>query len=127
MSSIDLLTLNDNHKIPQFGLGVFQTQPDETAEVVATAFKLGYRHIDTASIYRNESGVGQAITRSGIARDELFITTKLWNADQGYDSALQALDGSLQKLGLDYVDLYLIHWPTPGNNRQLASWKAGKH
>lgn len=124
MSNVPCLTFSDGKRIPQFGLGVFQTPADETAEVVATAFGLGYRHIDTAAIYRNESGVGQAIAGSGIPRDELFITTKLWNADQGYDSALRALDSSLLKLKLDYVDLYLIHWPCPANDRFVDSWKA---
>ncbi|GAB2508388.1 aldo/keto reductase [Pseudoxanthomonas sangjuensis] len=124
MPNVPTLAFSDGRRIPQFGLGVFQTPADETAQVVATAFGLGYRHIDTAAIYRNESGVGQAIAGSGIPRDELFITTKLWNADQGYDSALHALDSSLLKLKLDYVDLYLIHWPCPANGRFVDSWKA---
>ncbi len=124
MPNVPTLAFSDGRRIPQFGLGVFQTPADETAQVVATAFGLGYRHIDTAAIYRNESGVGQAIAGSGIPRDELFITTKLWNADQGYDSALRALDSSLLKLKLDYVDLYLIHWPCPANGRFVDSWKA---
>jgi len=124
MPNVPTLAFSDGRRIPQFGLGVFQTPADETAQVVATAFGLGYRHIDTAAIYRNESGVGQAIAGSGIPRDELFITTKLWNADQGYDSALRALDSSLLKLKLDYVDLYLIHWPCPANDRFVDSWKA---
>lgn len=124
MPAIPSLVFNDGRSIPQFGLGVFQTPPDETADVVATALGLGYRHIDTAAIYRNESGVGQGILRSGIPRNELFVTTKLWNADQGYDSALRALDASLSKLKLDHVDLYLIHWPCPANGKFVDSWKA---
>lgn len=124
MPAIPSLVFNDGRSIPQFGLGVFQTPPDETADAVATALGLGYRHIDTAAIYRNESGVGQGILRSGIPRDELFVTTKLWNADQGYDSALRALDASLSKLKLDHVDLYLIHWPCPANGKFVDSWKA---
>jgi 2,5-diketo-D-gluconate reductase A len=124
MSKVPSLELLDGRSIPQFGLGVWQTPADETASVVGEAFKLGYRHIDAAAIYGNEEGVGQAIADSGIARDQLFITTKLWNADQGYDSALKALDTSLSKLKLDSVDLYLIHWPCPANGKFIDSWKA---
>lgn len=124
MTQIPNLVLNDGHHIPQFGLGVWQTPADETARVVAQAFELGYRHIDTATIYGNEDGVGQAIAQSGLAREELFITTKLWNDDQGYDSALKALDASLARLGLASVDLYLIHWPRPASGLAVDSWKA---
>ncbi|MFT3761601.1 MAG: aldo/keto reductase [Pseudoxanthomonas sp.] len=124
MTTVPTLTFNDGKAIPQFGLGVWQTPADETAQVVRTAFGLGYRHIDTAAIYRNEAGVGAAIAESGIPRDELFVTTKLWNADQGHDNALRALDASLSKLKLDHVDLYLIHWPCPGNGKTVETWKA---
>ncbi len=124
MSPIPSLLLNDGHRIPQFGLGVWQTPADQTAQVVRAALDLGYRHIDTAAIYENETGVGQAIAESGLARDTLFITTKLWNADQGHDRALKALDTSLDKLGLDYVDLYLIHWPCPSKGLFVESWQA---
>lgn len=124
MSPIPSLPLNDGHRIPQFGLGVWQTPADQTAQVVRAALDLGYRHIDTAAIYENETGVGQAIAESGLARDTLFITTKLWNADQGHDRALKALDTSLDKLGLDYVDLYLIHWPCPSKGLFVESWQA---
>lgn len=124
MPSIPSLTFNDGHRIPQFGLGVYLTPDPDMPAVLKTAFAAGYRHIDTAAIYRNEAGVGRGIAESGIARDELFVTTKLWNADQGYDSALRALDSSLMKLRLDHVDLYLIHWPCPGNGRFVESWKA---
>ena len=120
MSAITRLQLNDGHHIPQFGLGVWQTPAEETAQVVKTALDLGYRHIDTAAIYGNEEGVGQAIAQAGLPRDELFVTTKLWNADQGYDSALRAFDTSLAKLGLEHVDLYLIHWPLPEKIRDLT-------
>jgi len=124
MSRVPSLEMLDGRRIPQFGLGVFQTPPEQTAQAVLDAFDAGYRHIDTATIYRNETGVGKAIAQSGLAREELFVTTKLWNADQGYDSALAALDGSLEKLGLDYVDLYLIHWPCPAKDLYVDSWKA---
>jgi diketogulonate reductase-like aldo/keto reductase len=124
MTTIPNLTLNDGVEIPQFGFGVFQVPPTETAKAVATAFELGYRHIDTAAIYGNEAEVGEAIAASGIARDELFVTTKLWNGEQGYDSALRAFDVSAGKLGLDVVDLYLIHWPVPARDRYVESWRA---
>jgi len=123
MSAITRLQLNDGHHIPQFGLGVWQTPAEETAQVVKTALDLGYRHIDTAAIYGNEEGVGKAIAQAGLPRDELFVTTKLWNADQGYDSALRAFDTSLAKLGLEHVDLYLIHWPLPEKGLFLDSWR----
>lgn len=118
------LTLNDGNVIPQFGYGVWQVEPDVAEEVVTKALQTGYRHIDTAKIYGNEEGVGRAIAKSGIPREELFITTKLWNDDQGYDSALKAIDGSLERLGLDYVDLYLIHWSQPKKGKYLETWKA---
>lgn len=99
--------------IPQLGYGVFQVPDAQTEEVTAAALEIGYRHIDTAAIYGNEAGVGRAISGSDIPRSELFVTTKLWNDDQGHDRTLAAFDTSLDKLGLDYVDLYLIHWPAP--------------
>lgn len=121
---IPTLTLNDGHTIPQLGFGVFKVDPAETTRIVTDALEVGYRHIDTAAIYGNEAGVGDAIATSGIDRSELFVTTKLWNDRQGTQSALDAFDESLEKLRLDYVDLYLIHWPAPANDRYVEAWKA---
>src|SRR3954449_4203475 len=109
-------------RIPQFGLGVFQVPPEKTVENVTTALNLGYRHIDTAKAYNNEAQVGQALRASGLAREAVFITTKLWNTDQA--DALGALKTSLGQLELDYVDLYLIHWPAPGRDLYVRAWKA---
>jgi diketogulonate reductase-like aldo/keto reductase len=118
------LTFNNGVEIPQVGFGVFQVPPDEVIEPVRTAIEAGYRLIDTAAMYGNEEGVGKAIADSGVPRDELFITTKLANPDQGYDSTLQAFDTSMAKLGLDVLDLYLIHWPLPKRDRYVETWKA---
>lgn len=118
------LTLNNGVEIPQLGFGVFQVDPGETAKVVATAIDAGYRLIDTAALYGNEEGVGQALAASDVPREDLFITTKLGNPDQGYDRALQAFDTSLSKLGLDSVDLYLIHWPLPMFDQYVETWQA---
>ena len=123
-ATVPTLTLNDGHQIPQLGFGVFKVDPDETERIVTDALEAGYRHIDTAAIYGNEVGVGRAIEKSGIPRDELFITTKLWNADQGTQSAFDAIDLSLAKLQLDRVNLYLIHWPTPQRDLYAESWQA---
>jgi 2,5-diketo-D-gluconate reductase A len=116
------LTLNNGNQIPQLGLGVFKVEDDECARVVSDALEAGYRHIDTAMIYRNEAAVGRAIAASGIPRDELFVTTKLWNSDQGSNTARAAFETSLELLGLDYVDLYLIHWPAPLRDQYVESW-----
>ncbi|MGW4596915.1 aldo/keto reductase [Streptomyces sp. NPDC004457] len=118
------VTLNNGIEMPQLGFGVFQVPDDETTAAVTTALQAGYRSIDTAAIYGNERGVGRAIAQSGIAREELFVTTKLWNEDQGYDATLAAFDASLDKLGLDYVDLYLVHWPAPARDLYLDTWRA---
>lgn len=119
------LTLNTGNTIPQLGLGVFKIDDDAECErVVLDALELGYRHIDTAMIYRNEAAVGRALAQSGIPRDELFVTTKVWNSDQGKDEAPAALATSLDLLGLDYVDLYLIHWPAPSRGRYVETWLA---
>lgn len=116
--------LNDGRDIPQLGFGVFRVDPAETERIVGEALEVGYRHIDTARIYDNEAGVGRALADSGIAREELFVTTKLWNDDQGTKSAFDAFDASLDRLGLDYVDLYLIHWPSPAKGLYVQTWKA---
>lgn len=122
--TVPQLTLNDGRTIPQLGFGVFKVDPTETERIVADALEVGYRHIDTAAIYRNEEGVGRAIAASGIPRDELFITTKLYNDDQGTVSVHAAIETSLAKLGLDTIDLYLIHWPAPARDLYVESWKA---
>ncbi|MFF7362144.1 aldo/keto reductase [Streptomyces sp. NPDC008125] len=124
MSKVPSLSLNNGVDMPQLGFGVWQVPDDEAEQAVTTAIEAGYRSIDTAAIYGNESGTGKAIAASGVARDELFVTTKLWNADQGYDATLAAFDTSLDKLGLDYVDLYLIHWPTPEKDRYVDTYRA---
>ncbi|MFE7425393.1 aldo/keto reductase [Streptomyces sp. NPDC057545] len=127
MTTVPTVKLNNGVEIPQLGFGVFQVPDDQTTAAVAQALEAGYRSIDTAAIYGNESGVGRALANSGIAREELFVTTKLWNADQGYDATLRAFDASLAKLGLDHLDLYLIHWPTPARDLYLDSWRAIEH
>ncbi|MFE9062705.1 aldo/keto reductase [Streptomyces violaceusniger] len=124
MSKVPFITLNNGVRMPQLGFGVWQIPDDEAQVAVRTALDAGYRSIDTAAIYGNEEGTGKGLAASGIARDELFITTKLQNADQGYDSTLRAFDASLTKLGLEYVDLYLIHWPLPGVDKYVDTWKA---
>jgi 2,5-diketo-D-gluconate reductase A len=118
------LTLNDGRTIPQVGLGVWRTPADDAAVVVRTALEAGYRAVDTAAIYGNEAGVGEGVRAAAIPRDEVFVTTKLWNESQGFDRALRAFDKSLERLGLDHVDLYLIHWPCPQQGLYLESWKA---
>jgi diketogulonate reductase-like aldo/keto reductase len=123
-SSVPVLDLNDGNKAPQLGFGVFQIPDGETADAVASALAAGYRSLDTAAIYKNEAGVRQGIERSGVARGDIFLTTKLWNAEQGFDSTLKAFDASLKKLGSDYVDMYLIHWPTPKRDLYVDTWKA---
>src|SRR5680860_540789 len=123
-NSVPTLTLNDGHTIPQLGFGVFKVDPDETLRIVNDALEVGYRHIDTAAIYGNEAGVGDALANSGSDRSDLFVTTKVWNDRQGTQSAFDAFDESLEKLGLEYVDLYLIHWPAPANDQYVETWHA---
>ncbi|WP_327678625.1 aldo/keto reductase [Streptomyces sp. NBC_00467] len=124
MSKVPSITLNNGVEMPQLGFGVWQVPDDEAAQAVSTALEAGYRSIDTAAIYENEEGTGQAIADSGIPREDLFVTTKLWNGDQGYDATLRAFDTSLAKLGLDHVDLYLIHWPMPSKGLYVETYKA---
>jgi 2,5-diketo-D-gluconate reductase A len=124
MPDVPNLTFNNGVEIPQLGFGVFQVPPDEVIDPVLAALEAGYRLIDTAAMYGNEEGVGTAIEQSGVPRDELFITTKLNNPDHGYDAALKAFDASVGKLGIDVLDLYLIHWPLPKRNDYVETWKA---
>ena len=119
-----LVTLNDGRQMPQLGLGVWQSPREATAQAVRVALEAGYRSVDTAAIYRNEAEVGEGVRASGLDRAEVFVTTKLWNDDQGFDPAMRALEASLKRLKMDYVDLYLIHWPAPGQDRYLEAWKA---
>ena len=123
-SSQALVTLNDGRAMPQLGLGVWQSPREVTAQAVRVALEAGYRSVDTAAIYRNEAEVGEGVRASGLDRAEVFVTTKLWNDDQGFDSAIRAFDASLKRLKMDYVDLYLIHWPAPGQDRYVETWKA---
>jgi diketogulonate reductase-like aldo/keto reductase len=124
VSNVPGITLNNGVVMPQLGFGVWQVPDDEAESAVATALEAGYRSIDTAAVYENETGTGRGLAKSGLPREDLFVTTKLWNSEQGHDSALRAFDASLDRLGLDYVDLYLIHWPVPGQDKYVESWKA---
>jgi 2,5-diketo-D-gluconate reductase A len=121
--TIPTVRLNDGNDIPQLGYGVFKVPPVDTARMVAQAFEVGYRHIDTAAIYGNEEGVGDAIAASGIPRDELFITTKLWNDRHHDDEPAAAIAESLERLRLDSIDLYLVHWPTPAKDDYVHAWE----
>lgn len=123
MTNVPTLTLNSGLEIPQLGFGVFKVPAEDTQRAVSEALEIGYRHIDTAAIYGNEEGVGAAIAASGIARNELFITTKLWNDRHDGDEPDKAIDESLAKLGLDFVDLYLVHWPTPAHDNFVHAWE----
>jgi 2,5-diketo-D-gluconate reductase A len=123
-TEVPVLTLHDGVEIPQLGFGVFQIPPEETQEKVEEALGVGYRHVDTAAAYRNEAGVGAAIAATGVRREDVFVTTKLWNSEQGYDSTLRAFEQSLERLGTGHVDLYLIHWPLPSKDLFLDTWRA---
>lgn len=122
--TIPRLALHDGIEIPQLGFGVFQIPPEDTQSAVETALDAGYRHIDTAAAYGNEAEVGAAFAAAGLPREDVFVTTKLWNAQQGHDSTLVAFEKSLERLGLDHVDLYLIHWPVPSEDRFIETWRA---
>jgi 2,5-diketo-D-gluconate reductase A len=124
MPAVPSLVMNNGIQIPQLGFGVFLIPPEETEKAASDALSAGYRLIDTAQGYRNEEGVGAAIASAGIQRDELFITTKLTNSEQGYDKALRAFDESMNKLGLDVLDLFLIHWPQPMFDQYVETWRA---
>ncbi len=129
-TSVPSITLNDGNSIPAIGLGVWQTPAGDTERAVSAALDAGYRHVDTAAAYGNEADVGLALkgaTSSGIARDDVFVVTKLWNSEQGYDKTLRAFDESLDKLGVDYLDLYLIHWPMPEVNEYVDTFNAFAH
>jgi diketogulonate reductase-like aldo/keto reductase len=123
-SRISNVALNDGETIPQLGFGVFQVPPEDTAEVATQALQAGYRHIDTAAAYGNEAGVGQAIHAAGLDRSDVFITTKCANDDHGYEQAKRALRASLDRLEMEHVDLYLIHWPVPAHDKYVETWKA---
>lgn len=124
MAQVPNITLNDGKTIPQLGFGVWEIPNSSVAKTVVTAIEAGYRSIDTAQGYGNEEGVGQGIVDSGLPREELFITSKLRTKDQGYDATLKSFMGSLDRLGLDYLDLFLIHWPVPKHDRYSDTWKA---
>ena len=124
VTEIPDVVLNNGVRMPQLGFGVFRVPEESVGPAVLAALECGYRSIDTAALYGNEVGVGRAIASSGIRREELFITTKLWNDDQGYDKAFRAFDASLERLGLAFVDLYLIHWPAPAQDAYVATWRA---
>jgi 2,5-diketo-D-gluconate reductase A len=124
IKQIPAIPLRGGSQIPQLGFGVFQVPPGETEEVVARALATGYRHLDTAAAYRNEGPVGQAVRASGLDRGEIFLTTKCFNDDQGHEEARRAFHASLERLEMDYVDLYLIHWPVPAHDRYVETWKA---
>lgn len=118
------IQLSDGHSIPQVGLGVWQTPNDVAVTAVQAALAAGYRHVDTAAIYGNEEGVGQGLRAAGLPRNDVFVTTKVWNDEQGYDSTLRAVDASLKRLQLEQVDLCLIHWPSPHRGLYVETWKA---
>ncbi|WP_432247113.1 aldo/keto reductase [Streptomyces sanyensis] len=124
MTKVPSITLNNGVTMPQLGFGVWQVPDDEARTAVGTALEAGYRSIDTAAVYENEKGTGEALAASGLPREELFVTTKLWNSEQGRDATLRAFDASLGRLGLDYVDLYLIHWPMPAKDLYVETYKA---
>lgn len=122
--AVPAIRLNDGNTIPQLGLGVYKVDDDEAERTVAVALEAGYRHLDTAELYGNEAGVGRGLRSSGLPRDDVFVTTKVWNDQQGYESTLRAFDRSMDRLGLDVVDLYLIHWPAPRQDLYVETYRA---
>lgn len=124
MTSIPQVTLNDGSSIPQLGFGVYKIPEAETVDAVLAALDAGYRHIDTAAFYENERGVGEGVRRSGLDRDDVYVTTKVWWTENGYDSTLRSFDASLERLGFDTVDLFLIHWPAPKHDKYVETWRA---
>lgn len=124
MTSIPQVTLNDGSSIPQLGFGVYKIPEAETVDAVLAALDAGYRHIDTAAFYENERGVGEGVRRSGLDRDDVCVTTKVWWTENGYDSTLRSFDASLERLGFDTVDLFLIHWPAPKHDKYVDTWRA---
>jgi diketogulonate reductase-like aldo/keto reductase len=123
-TSVPTVQLNDGEQIPQLGFGVFQIPPADTVETVTRALQAGYRHIDTAKAYNNEAEVGQAVHAAGLQREDVYITTKCFNDDHGFDQAKRALHASLERLEMSHVDLYLIHWPVPAHDKYVETWKA---
>ncbi len=124
MADVPSLELNDGNAIPQLGFGVYKITDDLAADAVEFALETGYRHLDTAAFYENERGVGDGMRRSGLPREDVYVTTKVWWTDNGYDSTLRSFEESLERLGLDYVDLYLIHWPAPKHDLYVDTWQA---
>jgi 2,5-diketo-D-gluconate reductase A len=124
MTSIPQVPLNDGGSIPQLGFGVYKIPEAATIDAVLAALDAGYRHIDTAAFYENERGVGEGIRRSGLDRDDVYVTTKVWWTENGYDSTLRSFDASLERLGFDTVDLFLIHWPAPKHDKYVETWRA---
>ena len=126
-ADMQMVTLNNGHRIPQLGLGVYKLEAHSAADLVATAIETGYRRIDTAALYLNEAEVGQGIRQSSVAREDIYVTTKIWNDRQGFDSALEAIDESLERLNIDYIDMLLIHWPAPAQDKFVETWAAFQH
>ncbi len=124
MHLVPNLIMNDGRAIPQIGFGVWQVPDDQVTAATLEAFAAGYRHVDTAAIYENERGVGEAIARYGLPRDDIFLTTKVWNTDHGYDQTMRSFDKSVALLGVSEVDLYLVHWPAPATGDYLETWRA---
>lgn len=124
MTNIPRVTLNDGSSIPQLGFGVYKIPEAETVDAVLAALDAGYRHIDTAAFYENERGVGEGVRRSGLDRDEVYVTTKVWWTENGYDSTLRSFDASLERLGFEAIDLFLIHWPAPKHDKYVDTWRA---